>query len=519
MKPMAFITKTGEMVGASVLDGYATKGESQQLPADPYQGSYGGRGRGLMQPPYSLDALAQLPELNTYHMRCCVTKARDTAGLGFEMVPVEGTGEDASEEQKKVALGFFRNLSEPITETLNKAQFDCEAVGMFYVEVEVVNGVPVDMHHIPAHTMRVHKSGKRFAQVRGSKIAWFNEASAEGTISVKDGQPTDDPNQIANEVIVGATYSPKSDYYGVPEVIPAIGAIRGHLAQRDYNVAFFRNHGIPAYAVYVYGDYDLGDYVNDEGEVVPDGDPTGDYATNRAIKRYFAQASKNPHSTLILTIPSASPEGQVKVEIKPLSIEVKEASFTIYRKDNRDEVLTAHGVDPYRAGIAEVGSLSGTTAKQATEIYKMSIINPRQAKMEHLINKHIVTRLGCTDWRFKLVEIDTSDELHDVDMLQKMWLMGGVTANEIIKVLGARFGLKEVDHPLMNAHWIAGIPIDVSEEYNPQMLNAVKSMMDELWVTIKAEGDRARADAAALEDALERAKDTGALLGDQVGGI
>jgi len=47
-------------------------------------------------------------------------------------------------------------------------------------------------------------------------------------------------------------------------------------------------------------------------------------------------------------VPTMEGQGEVNIEFKPLSTEVKEASFRLFRQDNRDEILAAHGVPPYR---------------------------------------------------------------------------------------------------------------------------------------------------------------------------
>lgn len=492
-KPVAFITSSGDYVEASVLEGYAVKGSDRQIPADSFTGSYSSA-RGLVSPPYVLEALAYLPELNTYHGRCCCTKSQDTAGLGWELVPSEAVEEKTTPDpaQKQVLEDFFTGLSTPLTETLKQMCLDYEATAQGYVELVVDKDrtTPLDLYHIPSQTVRVHKDRNKVAQIRGSKAVWFKMAGYPMDVDYKTGKEaplgTIPESQLATSVIRIMQYSSRSDHYGIPEWIGALGAIQGMAAQRDYNLSFFKNHGIPAYAVYVYGDYDLGKYVDHEGKELPEGTPGGEYEFVTTVKRYFS-GGVNPHSTLVMAVPSRTGEQSVKVEIKPLSIETKEGSFTIYRRDNRDEIMTAHGVNPYRVGIAEVGSLSGTTANQADDIYSESILNPRQATIEHLINKHIVWGgFEAFDWRFKLVEVDTSDEAHDIDMVSNLWSLGAMTINEIIRFCGRRFGISESSHPLMDAHWIAGRPIDVDDEYDPELIAGVKAMQERVFAELKA---------------------------------
>jgi len=463
-------------------------------------------------------------EMNPHHLRCCKTKSVDTAGLGYELLPSENLpeGKEADPAQKQRIIAFFDDLDEPITETLDHAQFDHEAVGQGFIEMsKLPNGEPNGLYHLPGHTMRSHKTLTRFAQVRGRKIAWFKAAGHVGDVDSKTGKDNPEEGRVANEVMRIAAYSSRSDYYGIPEAITALGAIEGNLAQRDYNIAFFRNFGVPAYAVYCYGDYDLGDLVDSEGNVVPEGTAGGEYTFVRTVKRYFDDLAREPHSTLIMAIPSTEGTGgEVKVEIKPLAVDVKDASFTVYRKDNRDEIIVAHGVPGYRIGVNETGSLGGSTAEESTEIYRTSVINPRQARLEHLINKHVLRDgFGVTDWRFKLVEIDTSDEVADLDALLKLFTVGAASPNEVIRAVGKRFGLAEVTHPLMDAKWISGIPITEAEfEYDPQMIQAVKAMQEQLFIILKEEADTKRANRDAQKRAARDFEDARALLEHEVGG-
>ena len=90
-----------------------------------------------------------------------------------------------------------------------------------------------------------------------------------------------------------------------------------------------------------------------------------------------------------MSVPAIEGQGEVNIEFKRFECEVKEASFRLHRQDNRDEILAAHGVPPYRVGVAETGSLGGNTARESTEIYKRSVIEPRQEMLESMINKHI----------------------------------------------------------------------------------------------------------------------------------
>ena len=94
------------------LQQYTVKSDSKQLPTNSFQSSYT---QGLVQPLYNPEALARVMEMNTYHYRACKTKARDTAGLGWNLRPLK---ENPSSEAIQEAGDFFSEMYEPISEIL-----------------------------------------------------------------------------------------------------------------------------------------------------------------------------------------------------------------------------------------------------------------------------------------------------------------------------------------------------------------------------------------------------------------
>ncbi len=459
--PFGVVTKHGKFAGNNVLDHYAlkTSPESRAITPDLFEKSYAKDG--LVQPLYNPETLARALEINTYHYRCCRAKARDTAGLGWVLSPVV---ENPSEAEHELIKDFFDNqMSEPPSTIFNRAMLDFESIGQGALELVregyEPDGLPITIEHIPVHTLRVHKSGNKFCQLRGKHKRWFKKPGYEFDIDYRTGEeyPLGELNADyrATEIIWFANYTPRSDFYGLPDVIPALGAIHGDLSRRNYNISFFDNHGVPAYAVFITGNFDNEELTDEQGN------PLGRTQLEEDIEKHFSEMAKNPHSTLVLSIPTREREGEVKVDFQALSVETKDASFRLFRKDNRDEVISAHGVPPYRAAIAEEGSLGGSFAKEATEIYKRSIVEPRQETLEALVNKFIITEgFEAQDWTFQFKEIDTSDEKHDLEVLNGLFDRGAVTPNQVIQHFKDRFGLEQVDHPAMDAHYIGGLPID-----------------------------------------------------------
>lgn len=471
----AYVLNDGEVITGSYLDKYATKGESQQIPNDKFENSY--TNDGLIEPLYNLEALAQLLEVNAYHYRAVKTKARDVAGLGYRLEPAEDVNKP-NDEQKDIAQEFLRNLnpSKTITEVNDQVMVDHEAMGNGYYEVirDKEGENVVGMEHIPAHTMRAHEDTNKYAQVRGKNKAWFKRFGYDKDVHVKTGEyhalNSLDPKDRATEVIHLKNYTSRSDYYGIPDVIPSLSAILGDKERQEYNTSFFDNHAIPAYAVTVTG-----------AEL--------DEETERQIQKFFQQdVKKSNHSTLVLTGKKGDDYSGEPIEFKfeALSTDVKEASFRMFRQDNRDEVLSAHGVPPYRAGITVEGQMGGSSASESTEIYKQSIIKPRQEILESRINRFILQDgLGVTDWRFRFEEIDTRDEDKEIERLKKLFDMAYYSPNMLREARGD----EKVDDPNMDRHFINGQPIDTSHEETRAIMNSMKELHSELIQIATKEGN------------------------------
>jgi PBSX family phage portal protein len=351
-KVKAFVLKDGSVISDQLLRRFSLKESKQIKGGDEFTSFY--QQNQIVQPKYRPKLLADLMERNTYHYRAVKTKAKDTVGLGWHLIPLVET----PNEQQKLnieQLLYFPHPDQTLEEIFTQWMEDYEATGNGYVEVIRDRGLVVGFEHIPAHTMRRHRDEVRYVQVRGNKRRWFKKIGTKEQIDTMTGEISEGLNeeQQANEVIHIMNYTSSSDYYGLPDILPVLGALLGDEQREAYNIDFFENYAIPSYAVTV-----AGAELDDE--------------TMNQIRQYFQKDLKeNRHSTLVLSAPNPLGDGPaVEFQFEKLAVDVGEASFRLYRLDNRDEVLAAHGVPPYRMGIAETGSLGGSTAVESTESIK-----------------------------------------------------------------------------------------------------------------------------------------------------
>lgn len=456
-----------DIIGASILDRYSIKAEidtngSKQLKTDGWDYYKDA----LLEPLYDPLKLCELLEINSYHNNCIDVIAGDAAGIFYDFVPANNT--ETTEEPNQEVVSFFENLNPPINKTLYKANFDKRTCG--YAAIEIIRENTSDSNlknlaYVPSYTLRRASDGKRVKQKVGTKEVWFvlygmnyNDDGEKCDVHADTGEfhPYNSlpATEKANELLWLMTHTPKSQYYGLPSYIGALGAMFGDVSRAEYNISFFKNYGVPAFAVTVTGDFE--DY-----DVSPE-DPEYDVTKTLRwkISQQLKEVMKNPHSAVTILVPSEGEEGNVEIKLTPLSVDTKEASFRLFRKDNRDEVISAHRVPPYKVGINETGALGGSNIEWATNNYKNDVVAPDRGEDEYLMTLLIKNEFHVKDWRFKIVEHDTRDYTTDLAIAKELFNMACMTPKQIIDNIGNKFGLDCPDNPFLDEYYLNGVPLN-----------------------------------------------------------
>lgn len=401
---------------------------SRQLPDDPFSYSATSGELGLVRPLYDMDQLAGMLEGNTLHARCAKQKAIDIAGRGFELRVRDDVANGAG-DQDEARWGTFVEAveedergDESFSQRITQAHQDFESVGWATLELgRDGQGQPDGLWHVPAHTIRAHVDGRRFAQKRGQKTVWFKRAGLQGTVDASTGAWSDrtvSGSWTGNELLVIRNYTPRSSYYGLPDHIPALSAIAGWRAQAEFNIRFFDNNAVPSYAVVIEG-----------ATLTPQ--------LEELIMEHFRAIKGDPHRTIVIPIPGMPGDEalQPKLRFERLSADVKDASFRLYKQDNALEICISHGMPPYRVGWPIVGSLGGSTAVEMTRIYNDSYVEPRQEMWEQRLGRAILGArgLGLTKVELKAKRLDTRDLARDITVSQALWEMDVITRGGIAK--------------------------------------------------------------------------------------
>ena len=258
----------------------------------------------------------------------------------------------------------------------------------------------------------------------------------------------------ANELLWKNRPNPNTKLYGMAPATPAIAAMYADHNRARYNIEFFKNYGIPAMLVTITGDFDPG--------IIDTDDP--DYDVKKTLQyritEQLKQVIKNPHSGMVIQVPSEGEEGNVQVQVEPLSTDTKEASFRLFRKDNRDEVVAIHHMDPNRVGVTDSGKLGASNAEQTDNSYRVSTIKPLIRENEDDINHLLRTCLGITDWVFKIIDTDDKKNELDLDKVLSLVEKAIMTPNEAREAIGETYGLARIeDNEFLNEFYYNGEPL------------------------------------------------------------
>jgi len=415
---VGIITNTGRYVTKEVLEKYEIAPESKQIEGTAWTPE-------IIEPPHNLARLMSWTEVSVVHNSCVRVKQQDTVGLGYTInfnADDLKEGEEEPEKEKdanySILKDFFNKVNDKqdLTTMLKEVFLEFEGCGNGYIEVSrgiktdeggIING----LFHVNATTVRWSKDRRRLIQKVGEKYVWFKVFGEPEILNRVTGRWDENTpfEKQANELIPITQYTWRSQLYGLPEWLPALYAMFGDMKEREYNIDFFLNFGIPAYAILVKG----GNLSKEDKE---------------ALVKYFETELKGSnHKTLSMGLPKGT-----EIEFKQLNVDVKDASFRMYHKDNRDEILTAHHTPPYRVGIVEAGALGGNVAEATDRIYLDSVINPRQEQFMWVINELIIKKgFEIKGWQVEFQDINIADMKKNSEISNMYFEMGALSPNEI----------------------------------------------------------------------------------------
>jgi capsid portal protein len=409
----------------------------------------------IVNPPYDPSMLAQFLEAEAVHFRSVRVKVTDSVMRDWMVIPKEGVDPDDPDflAEKEMIETFAESANENMgfEGVLEASAMDYEGVG--FTPVEVVRSLDKKiryLYHIPAPRVRVLKGFNGFVERTsnstlrsagnstyylpfGRKLLSPKRKDIKGNLEPYDpAQDGDIKNAVwnlrskkdlnktlpfgniadsANEILFIPKIHPKSIYYGVPDVIPAIGAILGNINIRDFFLQFFDNNTVPQYAIIV-----KGAKLSEE--------------VKREIQKYFSQEIKgSAHKTLVIPIPAAG--GDVEITFERLSADTKEGSFQETRKNNWAEILISHGLAPAIVGIIENAQLGSGRGQAQQENHKNRVVAPIQKLWQRRLTQLFRLGLGAMKSQIKFDSLDAADLTQERENLVNYQRNGNLSINQV----------------------------------------------------------------------------------------
>ena len=399
-----------------------------------------------VEPPIDPLKLLILTEENSIHAACLLAKTFDSVGRGWNLSPrSKTTTPEVDGKSLEEIQGTLRDKLDDICQDLTfeellfQASWEIDAIGWAAWEVarddnDKLGGI----FPVPAHTIRATKDRNIYVQIRGAQTTYFKAFGYEEKISAKTGErfTGGQYDEEANEILVFRTYSPRSQFYGVPRWISAVSAIAELTAIREFNVSFFSSGGMADAVIHVKASTLVA--AEKIGNTIMKG--LGESRGAQGHTSVVTGGDENSDVVVRFMAPGGKREGQ----------------FTQRRDGLINEVLVAHQVPPYRIGLALLGSLGGSTASEMLRTYRIGVVEPRQGLFESRLNKTLFGPKGLNlrrfDLEWMLSDISWDETELNLDIAVKSVQFGMYTPNEGRVQMGKeKLDIPEMDRVYMNS--------------------------------------------------------------------
>jgi PBSX family phage portal protein len=378
----------------------------------------------VITPPWNLYELASFYDTSFANHAAIDAKVENIVGLGYDfkisprtMLKLEASEPKSAEnarkriERAKIELMDWMeslNTEDSFTTTMEKVFTDLQATGNGYLEVgRTVRGDIGYVGHIPSTTMRVRRLRDGFVQVIANKVVYFRNFGATNANPLgTDARP--------NEIIHFKEYSPLNTFYGVPDIMSAIGSLHGDQLASQYNIDYFQNKATPRYVVTL-----KGAKLSAEAE--------------DKMFRFLQTGLKGQnHRTLYIPLPGDSDTNKVEFKMDPVENGIQEASFKEYRKQNRDDILVAHQVPLSKIGGSDSAAIAAALSQDRT--FKEQVARPAQRNLEKMINKIVKEKTDILEFKFN--ELTLTDEIAQSQIIERLVKTQVMLPNEGRELLG-----------------------------------------------------------------------------------
>lgn len=363
-----------------------------------------------VDPRIRFDDLLLYYDINPWHRRSVVVKALLTGGLGWQLVRGEEVVYDPSKDKTVPSDPAAELVARPNPDPLQtfdqlvyRYLIDFHSLGNGWLEVARNRlGVPAELFHAPARTMRRDVRLNGHWQVKNGRDRKFGQYG--------------DKLFGRNEMLHLYNYDPHNDYYGMPDWFAALAAMGLDRTILEFNTRLFQNGLMAHFAVIVTG-----------GKL----SETGRTAIQNFIRDQM-QGVENAGRILLIE----DEDDRVKIEIKPLNMEIKNLIIKDVQDHFRDVVIGSHGMPPRLLGVVTPGQLGATGEVEGQlRVFRETVLRPGKRALETVLN--VVLDELSPGVRIRFVEMDVTNVRDDADFFDKMIGHGVYGPDEVRELLDA----------------------------------------------------------------------------------
>ena len=373
-----------------------------------------------VHPVHNLDYLAALYQISPVHMGSVDARTDNIVGLGYEFVQSRKTKRLINNATTPARLNEIRsgleearfeieewleslNNLDSFQDILKKVWIDYETTGNGYIEIgRTASGEVGYLGHVASTTMRVRRQRDGFVQIIGGFVTYFRNYGDKKTKNPFG----DDSNP--NEIIHIKKYTPSNQFYGVPSVLPAVGAIAGDEFADRYNLDYFEYKAVPRYLI------------------ISRGTTLGTTAEAKIHEFFSTNLKGKNHRSLYIQVPPAPADAKVDFTIEPVEAGKQDMSFDNYHESNTTDILAAGRTPRTKVGIDTGSALAAS--RDLDKMFKEQVTRPAQEKLEFPMNKIIHEKTDIFNFRF--IELTLTDEETSVNMAVSLVTAEILTPNE-----------------------------------------------------------------------------------------
>lgn len=361
-----------------------------------------GKNSDHLTPPVSPEACSRFFESNPYHYRAIMLKALCVAGLGFDIAPVDASLENYFEnDEYKKLKSFIENPNiegEDFTEIISNWYCERFVYGHGYLEI-VPNkkGELAEIYNLRAYNSfpKIYYKNLYYIQKNFDGDVWFKPLGSEANA------PGISKQVELNEVLVLKNYNLKTKYFGMPEWYPATGDLVLDRSVVECRIREFDNNLMIQFMIICEG-----------GEL--------DTEALSTIRKFLASNYKGASNAgKVLYLNSDHPD--VKIRIERMDKETREQNYLKTREQNRDYILTSHGVAAILLGAKTTGQLGGTTEIQDLfNILNETIVKPEVKILKSKLKRLFKLKLGIENFYLEPKELTVDSLKYMVEYVSKM---------------------------------------------------------------------------------------------------